>query len=56
MTVNLLTKFRRFVVVLAMALLLAATAASASVWMDTLTGTALTPAAYACQYPGGGCG
>jgi len=53
---NLLTNPRRFVLVIATALLLAATAASASVWMDTLTGTALTPAAYACQHTGTGCG
>ena len=56
MNVKLLTNPRRFVIVVATALLLAATAASASVWLDNLTGTALTPAAYACQYPGGGCG
>ncbi len=55
MNVNLLTNPRRFVIVLATAMLLAVTAASASVWLDNLTGTALTPAAYACHHPGGGC-
>lgn len=56
MNVNLLTNPRRFVLVLATALLLAVTAASASFWLDELTGTALTPAAFACQHQGGGCG
>ena len=47
---------RRLVLVLATAFLLATTAASASVWLDNLTGTALTPTAYACQPIGTGCG
>ena len=56
MNMKLLTAPRRLVLVLATAFLLAATAASAAVWLDNLTGTALTPAAYACQPLGGGCG
>jgi len=56
MNVTLLTQPRRFVLVLATALLLAVMASSASIWLDELTGTALTPAAYACQPIGTGCG
>ncbi len=56
MNVNLLTNPRRFVIVLATAILIAMTASSASIWLDELTGTALTPAAYACQHTGTGCG
>lgn len=56
MNMKLLTAPRRLVLVLATAFLLAATAASASVWLDNLTGTALTPTAYACQPHGTGCG
>ena len=47
---------RRWVLVLATAFVLAATAAAAPLWLDTLTGSALTPAAFACQPQGGGCG
>ncbi|GEM_PF-1502138 len=56
MNVNLLTHPRRWVLVLATAFVLAATASSASIWLDTLTGASLTPAAFACQPIGGGCG
>lgn len=56
MNMKLLTAPRRLVLVLATAFLLAATAASASVWLDNLTGTALTPQVFACQHSGGTCG
>ena len=56
MNVNLLTNPRRFVIVLATAILIAMTASSASIWLDELTGTALTATAYACPDQGGGCG
>lgn len=56
MNVNLLTRPRRWVLVLATAFVLAVTATSASIWLDELTGTALTPAAFACQPQGSGCG
>ena len=56
MNVNFLTNPRRFVLMLATALLLAVMASSASIWLDELTGTALTPAAYACHHQGSGCG
>lgn len=56
MNVNRLSNPRRWVLVLATAFVLAATAASAPLWLDNLSGTALTPQAYACQPIGGGCG
>ncbi len=56
MNVKLLTQPRRWVLVLATALVLAVMASSASIWLDELTGTALTPAAFACPAQGTGCG
>lgn len=53
---HFLTQPRRWVLVLATAVVLAATAAAAPLWLDTLTGSALTPAAFACQHQGGTCG
>lgn len=47
---------RRWVLVLATAFVLAATAAAAPIWLDTLTGATLTPAAFACHPQGGSCG
>jgi len=56
MTLNLLTNPRRFVLVLATAAILALTATSASLWLDEVAGTSLTPAAFACDAQGGMCG
>lgn len=56
MNVNFLTNPRRFLIVLATAAILAMAASSASVWLDEMAGTSLTPAVYACQHSGGGCG
>ena len=53
---HFLTQPRRWVLVLATAFVLAATAAAAPLWLDTLTGSALTPAAFACYPQSGGCG
>jgi hypothetical protein len=47
---------RRGLLTLVVAAILALTAAYAPVVVDNLAGTTLTPQAYACQYPGGGCG
>lgn len=56
MNVNFLSNPRRFLIVLATAAILAMTASSASIWLDELAGTALTPQVYACQHGGAGCG
>lgn len=56
MNVKLFTNPRHFVIVLATALVLAMTAASASVWIDEVAGTSLTPAVFACHPQGSGCG
>lgn len=56
MNVNRLLNPRRWVLVLATAIVLAVTAASVPIWLDNLTGTALTPQAYACQHASTGCG
>ncbi|MBX3013626.1 MAG: hypothetical protein KF832_19045 [Caldilineaceae bacterium] len=56
MNLHLLAQPRRWVLVLATAFVLAATAASAPIWLDNLTGATLTPAAFACYPQGGGCG
>jgi len=47
---------RRCLVVLATAVIMALAASSAAVVLDTLAGTALTPAVFACDHPGGECG
>ncbi len=56
MNVHLLAHPRRFMIVLATAVILAMTAISASVLLDKLAGTSLTPAVFACDHPGGECG
>jgi len=56
MNSNLLAQPRRWVLVLTTAFVLAVTTASASIWLDNLTGASLTPAVFACQHQGGGCG
>ncbi len=56
MNVNLLSNPRRLAVVLATAVILAMTASSASVLLDKLAGTSLTPAVYACEPQDSGCG
>lgn len=56
MNVNFLSNPRRFLIVLATAAILAMTASSASVWLDELAGTSLTPAAFACDPQDSTCG
>lgn len=56
MNVNMFSNPRRFLIVLATAAILALAASSASVWIDGLAGTSLTPTAFACEHSGGSCG
>lgn len=56
MNVHLLANPRRFLIVLATAAILAMTASSASVLLDKLAGTSLTPAVFACDPQSGTCG
>jgi hypothetical protein len=46
---------RRWLLTLAVAAILALTAAYSPVLLDSATGTHLTTAAFACGIPGGGC-
>ena len=46
---------RRRLLVLTFAALVALGAAYAPIVLDSMASTALTPAAYACTVPGGGC-
>ncbi len=55
MIVNLLSHTRRHLLVLALAAFLAIGASYAPVVLDSMAGTNLTTAAFACGHPGGGC-
>ncbi len=46
---------RRHLLVLALAAFVALSAAYAPVVLDTMAGSAITPAAYACTHSSGGC-
>lgn len=52
---NLLHNTRRHLVVLAVAALIAITAAYAPIALDQMASTSLTPAAFACGHSGSGC-
>ena len=55
MIVNLLGNTRRRLLVLALPAFLAIGASYAPVMLDSMAGTTLTPAAFACEHPGDGC-
>jgi len=57
MNTHLLDRARRWLLTLALAVLLAVAAATAPMLLDNATGTSFTTAAFACPHPGGaGCG
>lgn len=56
MTTKPFARVRRWAGVLLLATGVALATAAAPLWLDTLTGSALTPAAFACQPQSSGCG